>query len=348
MSTEMSPFLQACKGKEADHVPIWIMRQAGRYLPAYQAVRARYDFLTMCHTPELAAEVTLQPIREFGFDAAIIFSDILIPLEPMGIDVSFIDGKGPQLSPQIRTKAQVDSLVDPDFESTTGFVADALRLVRSELPTDKALIGFAGAPWTLACYAVEGMGSKSYSVIKALLNTEPETLHLLLEKLAISVSRYLKLQLQAGADAIQIFDSWADALSPQDYMEFSYPYIKIILDELAGYEQPKILFSKDAGAFSTYNTELDIDVLGVDWRVHLAALRKQFEDRGPKAYQGNLDPITLLGDPKIMLEKAQNILNANAYKPGYIFNLGHGITPPTPVENVRRLVDFVQSFRIGS
>ncbi len=343
-----SQFLRACKGQPTDHVPLWIMRQAGRYLPAYQEVRAKHDFLTMCHTAELAAEVTLQPVREFGFDAAIIFSDILIPFEPMGITVEFHEGKGPRLSPQIRSREDIARLKDPDFDTTTAFLKDALGIVRRELPADTALIGFAGAPWTMACYGVEGMGSRDYAVVKQLINTDPAAFHELMDKLTTALIRYLRMQLDAGADAVQLFDSWADALSPMDYRDFSLPYVRRIFEELHGCGKPLILFSKDAGAFIPQNIDLSMDVLAVDWRVDLAAVRRQYAGRGPKAYQGNLDPITLLGTKEILLEKAGRILAENAGQPGYIFNLGHGITPPTPVENVRALVDFVHGYRSGA
>lgn len=339
------PFLQACAGEKADRVPIWIMRQAGRYMPAYMKMREKHSFLDLCHTPELAAEVTMQPIREFGFDAAIIFSDILIPLEPMGIEVTFEDGRGPQLSPHVDTLEKIQNLSAPDFGRDCGFVGEALKLTKQQLPDDTALIGFAGAPWTLACYAVEGMGSRNYAEIKKMAFSEPQTLHRLLEKLADGVARYLAMQLEAGADAVQIFDSWADALSPADYMEFSYPYIRYILEQLEEYPQPKILFAKDAGAFIPFNVTAGADVLGVDWRTDMATYRTIFKGKGPKAWQGNLDPLTLLGDPKIMLERAKGILEANAAEPGFIFNLGHGITPPTPMEKVRKLVDFVHSWK---
>jgi uroporphyrinogen decarboxylase len=299
----------------------------------------------MCHTADLAAEVTLQPVREFGFDAAIIFSDILIPFQPMGIDVEFLEGKGPRLSPQIRTREDIERLKDPDFEVATAFLKDALGIVRRELPADKALIGFAGAPWTMACYGVEGMGSRDYAVVKQMMNTDPSALHALMGRLTTALIRYLRMQLDAGADAVQLFDSWADALSPMDYRDFSLPYVRRIFEELHGCGKPLILFSKDAGAFIPQNIDLPIDVLAVDWRVDLAAVRKQYAGRGPKAYQGNLDPITLLGSKEILLEKAGRILAENAGQPGYIFNLGHGITPPTPVENVRALVDFVHGYR---
>ena len=340
-----SQFLRACRGEQVDHIPIWIMRQAGRYMPAYQALRKKHDFLTMCHEPELSAEVTMQPINEFGFDAAIIFSDILIPFEPMGIKVDFVDGKGPQLSPQLKTKKQIEALHCDEILDKTRFVGQALKLVRSELSEDKALIGFCGAPWTMACYGVEGMGSRNYAVIKRMMNSEPVTLHLLLDKLADVLTEYLKMQLDSGADAVQIFESWAEALSPEDYLEFAYPYVKKILDGLKDYSQPKIFFSKDAGAFTHLNVDLAADVLAIDWRVNLAAKREIFADR-KKAFQGNLDPLTLLGEPEIMLAKAEKILEENAGRPGFIFNLGHGITPPTPVENVRTLVNFVQNYKV--
>ena len=343
-----SQFLRACQGLPTDHVPLWIMRQAGRYLPAYQEVRARHDFLTMCHTAELAAEVTLQPVREFGFDAAIIFSDILIPFEPMGISVEFHEGKGPRLAPQIRTREDIDRLKDPDFETTTAFLKDALAIVRRELPPDTALIGFAGAPWTMACYGVEGMGSRDYATVKQMMNTDPSAFHELMGKLTTALIRYLKMQLSAGADAVQLFDSWADALSPMDYRDFSLPYVRRIFEELRGCGKPLILFSKDAGAFIPQNVGVPADVLAVDWRVDLAAARARHAGCGPKAWQGNLDPITLLGKQEILLEKAGRLLAENAGQPGYIFNLGHGITPPTPVENVRALVDFVHAYGSGA
>jgi uroporphyrinogen decarboxylase len=324
------------------------MRQAGRYLPAYQAVRANHDFLTMCHTPELSAEVTLQPVREFGFDAAIIFSDILLPLEPMGIEVQFAEGKGPRLSPQIRNRQDIERLLDVDFDPATCFLGKALRMVRGELDAGKALIGFAGAPWTMACYAVEGMSSRDYAAIKQMMNSEPEALHALLDKLTTVLISWLRMQLDAGADAFQVFDSWADALAPMDYREFALPYLRRIFEALRPMGKPAILFSKDGGAFAEENGRLPIDVLAVDWRVDLAALRQQQVDFGPVAYQGNLDPLVLLGSREILLQKARRILSENAGTPGYIFNLGHGITPPTPVENVRALVDFVHAFRSGT
>jgi uroporphyrinogen decarboxylase len=338
-------FLRACHGLDTERVPIWIMRQAGRYLPEYRAVRERHGFMEMCHVPELASEVTLQPIREFGFDAAIIFSDILLPLEAMGVDVEFVEGKGPQLNPKMDSRSTIDALPIPDFQPDSCFLGKAISLTRANLDEDKALIGFAGAPWTMACYAVEGMGSRDYAIIKSLMNTEPETLHALLEKLTETTIRWLRMQLAAGADVFQVFDSWADALSPSDYREFAAPYLKRIFSELRTIGKPGVLFSKDAGAFVEENHQLPIDVLGVDWRVDLAMIRAKFNGRGPRAYQGNLDPITLLGRKEILLEKARRILHENASTPGFIFNLGHGVVPATPVENVRALTDFVHDFR---
>lgn len=340
-------FLQACAGLPTERVPLWIMRQAGRYLPAYREVRAKHDFLAMCRTPELAAEVTLQPVREFGFDAAIIFSDILLPLAPMGIDVQFVEGEGPRLAPQVRSRKDVESLKDAGFDPATCFLGKALKIVRGELGADKALIGFAGAPWTMCCYAVEGKGSRDYAAVKTMMNSEPETLHALLDKITTVLVSWLRMQLESGADAFQVFDSWADALSPADYREFALPYLRRIFEELRPTGKPAILFSRDAGAFAAENVRLPIDVLAVDWRVDLAALRRRHAGSGPRAYQGNLDPMTLLGDRRILLEKAGRLLAENVETPGYIFNLGHGITPPTPVENVRALVDFVHAFRSG-
>ena len=241
----------------------------------------------------------------------------------------------------------MDALRDADFDSSC-FLAGALRLVRDALPTDKALIGFCGAPWTMACYAVEGMGSRDYAMIKQWMNTDPEALHRLLDRLTDVLIRWLKMQVNAGADAFQVFDSWADALAPMDYQTFALPYLRRIFEALRPSGKPAILFSKDAGAFVAENHALPVDVLALDWRVNMAAVRNQFGGGTPKAYQGNLDPLTLLGDPAIMLEKAKRLLSENAEKPGYIFNLGHGITPPTPVDNVRALVDFVHAYQVGS
>ncbi len=338
-------FIQACKAQPTEQVPIWIMRQAGRYLPAYQAVRAKHDFLTMCHAPELAAEVTLQPVREFGFDAAIIFSDILLPLEPMGIEVQFIEGKGPRLTPQIRSRQDIEKLAAVEFDADACFLGKALKMVRGELDAGKALIGFSGAPWTMACYAVEGMGSRDYAVIKHMMNTEPDALHALLDKLTTVLIHWLRMQLDAGADAFQVFDSWADALAPMDYRAFALPYLHRIFDALRPMGKPAILFSKDAGAFVEENHRLPIEVLAMDWRVNLASIRDHYRGIGPAAYQGNLDPLVLLGKQDILFEKAGKILSENAGMPGYIFNLGHGITPATPVDNVRALVDFVHGYR---
>lgn len=337
--------IRACRGLRTDKVPVWLMRQAGRYMPAYQAVRARYDFLAMCHTPELAAEITLQPVREFGLDAAIVFSDILLPFESMGLTVQFIEGKGPQVYPEVRAGRDVRDLADARFEPETCFLAETLRIVRGELGAEKALIGFSGAPWTMACYAVEGMGSRDYAVIKRMMNSEPAVLHALLDKITGVLISWLQMQLDAGADAFQVFDSWAEVLAPMDYREFALPYLARIFDALKSRKEPAILYSRDGGAFLEENGRLPIDVLSVDWRVELGALRQRGAGKGPSAYQGNLDPAVLLGNPEILCQKAGRILSENAHIPGYVFNLGHGVLPNTPVENVRTLVNFVQGFK---
>jgi uroporphyrinogen decarboxylase len=343
----MSVFLQACRREPTPYTPIWLMRQAGRYMSVYRAVRERHGFLQMVKTPEVAAEVTLQPIEAFGMDAAIIFADILPPLEGMGLHLTFEKGEGPVIHNPIRTSADVEALHAYDAQETSGYTLEALRLVRQALAPEKALIGFSGAPFTLASYAIEGGGSKEYRLTKRLMYAQPEAWHSLMSKLSDLVASYLVAQIEAGADAVQIFDSWAGALSPDDYREYVLPYVKqaiatVRATQNAQGKTPIIYFGTDMNGMLPLLPETGADVLGLDWRVDLDTGWAQFGET--VAVQGNLDPVALHGPWPEIERRARAILQRAGGKPGHIFNVGHGILTETPEDNVRRLVEFVQGF----
>jgi uroporphyrinogen decarboxylase len=328
-------FLRAARGEETESTPIWIMRQAGRYLPEYRRVRETVDFLTLCKTPDLALEVTLQPIRRFGFDAAILFSDILIPVEAMGLDVAFTPG--PRIAPAVRKEADVRGLRRPDPVSDTGFVMETVRLLRRELPSTVALIGFAGAPFTMAAYMVEGESSKNHLVLKELMFRESLVFHALMEKLSLVVVDYLNAQIEAGAQAVQLFDTWAGMLSPHDYAEYVMPHVRRIVESVNRPDVPFILYGNGTGGLLELMDETGPDVLGLDWRIDMREARRRLG--GTRPLQGNLDPAVLYAPPEIIREQARRILvDAGT---AHIFNLGHGITPDTPVEGVAELVTFV-------
>jgi len=337
-STETTPrFVRVCRGEKVDTTPIWIMRQAGRYLPEYRRVREQVDFLTLCKTPDLAVEVTLQPIRRFGFDAAILFSDILIPVEAMGVEVAF--QPGPVIADPIRTEDAVRALGRPDPERDLGFVLETVRRLRSELPTAVALIGFAGAPFTLAAYLVEGQGSKSFSRFKAFMYGEPVVFHGLMEKLSLVTADYLRAQIDAGAQAVQLFDTWAGLLSPHDYREYVFPHVRRIVEAVHGTEAPLILYGNGTSALLELLDEVGPDVLGLDWRIGLDEVRRRLGPHRP--IQGNLDPGVLHAPPDTLREQARRVLEEAGPGTPHIFNLGHGITPDAPVEAVAELVRFV-------
>ena len=335
-------FLRACRRERVERTPVWIMRQAGRYLPEYRAIRERYDFLTSCRTPELACEITLQPVRRLGVDAAILFSDILVPLPGMGVDVTF--NPGPHLAHPVRSEAGVSRLRVPDPVESTGEVLDAVRLIRRELSSGVPLIGFAGAPFTVATYLVEGGGSKSFSAIKRLLFAEPALAHRLLDVTTSTVGAYLAAQVEAGADAAMLFDTWAGLLAPEDYEAFALPYIRRVFDAVAaaaartGRDVPRIYYAGDAAGWLDRCPRLGATVIGLDWRMHLDRARAV---PGPAlAVQGNLDPAVLLGAPELIRRRAETVL-AQAGEVGHVFNLGHGILPETPPDHARHLVDSV-------
>ena len=354
----MSVFLQACRREPTEHTPIWLMRQAGRYMSVYRAVRERYGFLQMVKTPEVAAEVTLQPIEAFGMDAAIIFADILPPLEGLGLQLTFEKGEGPVIHNPIRTPADIAALRPYNAEETSAATLEALRMVRRDLAPAKALIGFSGAPFTLASYAIEGGGSKEYRLTKRLMYSQPAAWHSLMEKLSELVSSYLLAQISAGADAVQIFDSWAGALAPNDYAEFVLPYVRRVIENVKHAElaaaaasptpntqhlTPIIYFGTDMNGMLPLLHQTGADVLGLDWRVDLAAGWAQLGHN--VAVQGNLDPVVLQAPWPAIEQRARAVLEQAGGRPGHIFNIGHGILTETPEDNVRRLVEFVQGYR---
>jgi len=332
--------LRACRREPVDRTPVWMMRQAGRYLKEYRDIRANVGFLELCKNTDLAAEVSLQPYRILHVDAVIFFSDILIPVEAMGVDVSLTD-KGPEIGEPIRSRRDVEKLRIPDPAAEVPFVASIIRKLRKDLQNQVPLIGFAGAPWTLASYMIEGGGSKSFAEIKSLTYREPRVLHQLLDKLASTISSYLLYQIEAGAQVIQLFDTWAGELNRPDYEEFALPYTKKIF-EAVGNRVPRILYLNGTSAILESMAASGADVISVDWRISIAEARKRVGGR--VALQGNLDPCVLLGPKERIAAKTKDILE-QAGPTGHILNLGHGILPPTPVENARAFIEFGQSYR---
>jgi len=332
-------FLRACRREPVERTPVWLMRQAGRYLPEYRAVRERVDFLTLCRTPELVTEVTLQPIDRFGFDAAILFSDIFVPVTAMGVDVAF--APGPMIAAPIRDRRAVDALRVPDPDEALGFVGESIRMLRAALePRGVPLIGFGGAPFTLACYLVEGQGSRHFTAFRTLASDDPALARVLLDRLAETMIAALRAQVAAGAQAIQLFDTWAGLLGATDWETWSRPWVERIFAALADLGVPRIYFASGAGHLTPRFRDLGADVVSVDWRTPLDEARAAL---GPEiAVQGNLDPVTLLGWWKTVRDRTDEVLAAAGGAPGHVFNLGHGILPATPIENVERLVAHVR------
>ncbi|MCS6817350.1 MAG: uroporphyrinogen decarboxylase [Blastocatellia bacterium] len=336
-------FLRACRREPTERTPIWLMRQAGRYLPSYRALRERYDFLTLCRTPELAAEITVQPVEQLDVDAAILFSDILVVPEAMGLTLRIEEGVGPHLEDPVRTAADVARLTVPDPREKLGYVLNAIRVTRERLRGRVPLIGFAGAPWTLFAYMVEGSGTGDFRRARVFVHEDPRTAHALLEKIARTVARFLLAQIEAGAHAVQLFDTWAGILDPDGFSEFSLAYVRQVIEAVKAAAPPSVpvlLFSRGTAAWSEALAETGADVLSVDWTCDLARVRWVVKDR--VALQGNLDPIVLLASPEVVVREARKILARFGVGDGHIFNLGHGVLPETPVENVRRLVDTVK------
>jgi uroporphyrinogen decarboxylase len=331
-------FLRACRGETTERAPLWLMRQAGRYLPEYRQVRAGVSFLELCKTPKLAIEVTLQPIRRFGFDAAILFSDLLVPLEAMGLAVEFTD-QGPGLPQPVRTPADLGRLSTFDPAARTGFVLETIAGVRRELG-DTPLIGFAGAPFTVATYAIEGKTSKTFAETKKFFYREPEAAHRLLALIGEATRDYLLAQIRAGAQAVQIFDSWVGVLSAEDFETYALPPTAALVAALRETGVPVIYFGNGAAAILDRVARVGADVYGVDWRLPIDEARARLG--GARAVQGNLDPLLLLGPIGEIERRARDIVRRGG-KRGHVFNLGHGITPETPLEAVEALVAAVRS-----
>jgi uroporphyrinogen decarboxylase len=319
------------------------MRQAGRYLPEYRAIREKYDFLTMCKTPELASEVTIQPIDIIGTDAAILFSDILVIPEAMGMHLDVIESKGPVFETPIRALAQIENLRTDDLLDRLGYVIEAVKMTKEKLAGRVPLIGFSGSPWTLLTYMVEGKGSKNFEAAKSFIYNDPEAAHRLLTKLADAAVEYLNAKIAAGCDAVQIFDTWGGILSPSDFEEFSLSYIRHICDRLETDGAPVIVFAKGVSSFSGL-ADLKCDVLGVDWIREIGAVRREIGGR--RALQGNLDPTVLFAPREKIKSETERVLASYGPGTGHIFNLGHGILPKTPVENVQYFVDCVRGLSI--
>ena len=339
MDLKEHPILKAARGEKTPYTPIWIMRQAGRYSERYRKIREKAgSFMDLCRNPELAAEVTLIPIEEIGVDAAILFSDILVPVEKMGIGVKFVEGKGPVLEPKVETVEDAKRLRVPEPEKDLPYVLETIRLIKERL-TDRPLIGFSGAPFTLASYILEGGSSKNYIAAKSTMWNRPELWETLMEKLTQTVIEYLSAQIKAGADLVQIFDSWMGVLSKEDYERYAFPYTEKIVNELKKRhpETPIIHFGVNAQHLLEVNNRLNVDVIGLDWKTEIPEALAKID----KSIQGNLDPVALFADEETIERKVRKILEEGLKARGHIFNLGHGILPPTDPKKARFLVETV-------
>jgi uroporphyrinogen decarboxylase len=336
-------FLRACRREPVDVTPVWIMRQAGRYLPDYQGVRRKHSFLTMCKTPELAAAVTVQPIEILQTDAAILFSDILIPVEAMGVPLEFHDGRGPVLGSAIRNRADVDALIVPDPAEKVPFVLETIRILRRALDGKVPLIGFSGAPFTLASYIVEGGTSRSFVKLKSLMYQAPDVYRALMTKIAETVVLYLNAQIAAGAQAVQLFDTWAGILTPSDYDEYALPYTRSVVERLSRNGVPVIHYANDCAMLLPAIRTLGVDVVAVDWRIPLDAAAQVV---GPgAALQGNMDPTMLFHPPERIEACVGDVLRRGKAAASHVFNLGHGILPETNHEHAVAMVEAVH--RLG-
>lgn len=329
-------FLKACRGEKTDYTPVWMMRQAGRYLPEYQKIRGNVTFLELCKTPELCVEVTLQPIDILGMDAAILFSDILILMEAMGAPLEFHDGKGPVFPETIRDQAALDKLIIPDPDEATGFVMETIRQLRNELKVP--LIGFAGAPFTCATYLIEGGSSKVFWETKKMMFTNPTLFHNLMEKITDATILYLDAQARAGAQALQLFDSWAGIMAPCDFEVFALPYVQKILSALKKYDIPLIYFANNGATLLDLSVTSGADVIGLDWRINISDAIKKV---GKRAVQGNIDPFALLLPKDELRARIGRLLDGAKDAHGHIFNLGHGIHQFTPPDQAKIAVDAV-------
>lgn len=334
-------FLKALKGETVDRPPVWMMRQAGRYLPDFMALKDKYDFFTRCRTPELATEITVMPIRQIGPDAAILFSDILVVPQAMNIEVEMKPGLGPWLPNPIRSSKEVENVIVPNVEESLGYVLEAIKMTKTELNDEVPLIGFAGSPWTILCYAVQGQGSKNFDIAKKFCFTNPAAAHTLLQKITDTTIKYLKAQVAAGVDAVQIFDSWGGMLSPTDYQIFSWKYIQQIVDALKT-ETPVIVFGKGCWFALHEMGRSGASALGVDWTC--SPRNARYLSGGEITLQGNFDPSRLYSPPAEIRRMVHQMIDEFG-KDRYIVNLGHGILPDIPVENAKAFVDAVKEYR---
>lgn len=337
-------FLRALLKEPVDMTPVWMMRQAGRYLPEYKATRAKAgDFMTLCKTPELATEVTIQPLDRFPLDAAILFSDILTVPDAMGLGLYFAEGEGPRFERPIRSKADVDNLINPQMDEELGYVMAAVAMIRRELDGRVPLIGFTGSPWTLATYMVEGSSSKEYAKVKGMLYDQPQLMHQLLDKLADTIIDYLNAQIEHGAQAVMIFDTWGGVLTTRDYKEFSLRYMQKIVDginrESEGRKVPVIMFSKGGCQWLEAQAEAGADALGLDWTLDIGLARERVGDK--VALQGNMDPCVLYASPERIREEVASILESYGKGSGHVFNLGHGIHQFADPEHAKAFVEAV-------
>jgi uroporphyrinogen decarboxylase len=336
----MSLYLDAVFKKPVGRTPVWIMRQAGRYLPEYRKIREKYDFLTLCKTPEAATEVTLQPIRRYGFDAAILFSDILVVPEAMGMELIFHENSGPRLSPVIHKEQDLEQLSIKHVPDRLCYVAETIKLLRKELNADRTLIGFSGSPFTLATYMVEGKPTKNFKHIKKMLYSDSRLLDKLLDILTQAIIRYLKLQIEAGAEALQIFDTWGGILPPHYFEKYSAYYMQTIIKELSPFKIPITLFTRGGENLMPALLACQPQMIGVDWTIDMSRAKQQMGNR--VALQGNLDPAILYGSREVIGREVDRILAVFGKESGHVFNLGHGIFPDIPPENVSFLVDRVR------
>ena len=336
-------FLKALKGESVPRPPVWMMRQAGRYLPEFMEIREKYDFFTRCRTPELASEITVQPIRRYGMDAAILFSDILVVPQAMEIEVEMKPGVGPWLPSPIRSAADVERVVVPDVEESLGYVMQAIKMTNEKLQGEVPLIGFAGSPWTIFCYCVQGQGSKNFDLAKSFCFTEPQAAHVLLQKITDTTIAYLKAKVAAGVHAVQVFDSWGGMLSPVDYEEFSWRYIRQIVDALQPLA-PVIVFGKGCWFALETMSRSGASALGVDWTCAPGVARKL--SGGQITLQGNFDPVRLLSPPETIRRMVHEMIRAFG-KDRYIVNLGHGILPTIPVAHAGAFINAVKDYHEG-
>ena len=335
-------YLRALKGETVERPPVWMMRQAGRYLPEFMAIREKYDFFTRCRTPELASEITVQPIRRYGMDAAILFSDILVIPQAMNIEVEMKPNFGPYLPNPIRTSEDLSSVIIPDIDESLGYVMDAIKATKELLNNDIPLIGFAGSPWTILCYCVQGQGSKNFDKAKQFCFTNPVAAHELLQKITDTTIAYLKAKIVAGCNAVQIFDSWGGMLSPVDYQEFSWQYINQIIEALKD-EAPVIAFGKGCWFALEDMSKSNASALGIDWTCAPDVARQL--TGGKITLQGNFDPSRLLSPPKVIKQMVTEMIDAFG-KDKYIVNLGHGILPNIPLDNAKAFIDAVKEYNV--